>query len=148
MARPEDDPTPEPEPGTTNTGAGHEPDSHESPTPDRDVPAEDTGAPSGDREAPTDDAQPTPSRRRPDLDRIGKKVLLWAGVFVAVLTLYYVLASFLPRWWAQRIVDLVGGSSGLGMWWGDRKSTPSELQSRGHLVCRLLLDKNNFEMAI
>src|SRR5690625_5904219 len=24
---------------------------------------------------------------------------------------------------------------------GDRKSTPSELQSRGHLVCRLLLEK-------
>src|SRR2546422_8602886 len=37
---------------------------------------------------------------------------------------------------AEPQLDKLGGTA-----WVDRKSTPSELQSRLHLVCRLLLEK-------
>ncbi|QIS11063.1 permease [Nocardia arthritidis] len=39
--------------------------------------------------------------------------------FVAVLFVaYFILAAFIPRWWAQRVGDLVGKSFGKGIAWG------------------------------
>lgn len=57
-------------------------------------------------------------RRGPDWDRVGKRILIWLGVAIAVVALYFLLASFLPRWWAQRMGNLVDGSFALGVWWG------------------------------
>ncbi len=38
---------------------------------------------------------------------------------VAVLVIaYFVLSSFIPRWWAQRLANTVHGSFSSGIWWG------------------------------
>ncbi|WP_067518512.1 permease [Nocardia uniformis] len=40
-------------------------------------------------------------------------------ILAAVLWLTYViLAAFIPRWWAQRIAEMVGGGFGKGIWYG------------------------------
>lgn len=40
-------------------------------------------------------------------------------ILAAVLWLTYViLAAFIPRWWAQRIAEMVSGSFGKGIWYG------------------------------
>lgn len=70
---------------------------------------------------PTESAEPAaPAKKRwpPDWNKAGKRTLIWLGIGVAVVALYLILASFLPRWWAQRMGDLVGGSFALGVWWG------------------------------
>ncbi|MFD6393618.1 permease [Nocardia sp. NPDC060259] len=37
----------------------------------------------------------------------------------AVLVIaYFILSSFIPRWWAQRLASLVHGSFSQGIWWG------------------------------
>lgn len=75
-------------------------------------------------ERPTEPTAATPTegegkkRWPPDWNRLGKKALIWLGVAAALVALYFLLASFLPRWWAQRMGDLVGGSFALGVWWG------------------------------
>ncbi len=48
---------------------------------------------------------------------------MWAAVaVVALIALYFILAAFIPRWWAQRIGDQVDGSMaagiGLGLFYG------------------------------
>jgi MFS family permease len=48
---------------------------------------------------------------------------LWAAIaIVAIIVLYFILAAFIPRWWAQRIGDQVDGSMaagvGLGLFYG------------------------------
>ena len=48
---------------------------------------------------------------------------LWAAIaIVAIIALYFILAAFIPRWWAQRIGDQVNGSMaagvGLGLFYG------------------------------
>jgi MFS family permease len=65
-------------------------------------------------------ATPAPPERarRP----LGNRLLLIAGVVIAVIVAYFILAAFLPRWWAHRIGDQVDGSMltgvGLGIFYG------------------------------
>jgi MFS family permease len=51
-----------------------------------------------------------------------RRALLTAVGVVALVVLYFVLAAFIPRWWAQRIGDQVDGSMatgiGLGLFYG------------------------------
>lgn len=62
---------------------------------------------------------PDPRRGWPPTAR--RAALIAAGV-VALIVLYFVLAAFIPRWWAQRIGDQVDGSMaagvGLGLFYG------------------------------
>ncbi|GAB0103538.1 hypothetical protein JMUB6875_25110 [Nocardia sp. JMUB6875] len=45
--------------------------------------------------------------------------IIAAVIAVAVLWVtYLILASFLPRWWAQRIGEMVSGSFAKGIWYG------------------------------
>ncbi|GAB4086436.1 hypothetical protein GCM10028784_30660 [Myceligenerans cantabricum] len=46
------------------------------------------------------------------------RLLVAAGVLVAVWLVYQFLAAFLPRWWAQTIGNAVDGSFAAGAWWG------------------------------
>ncbi|GAA5059294.1 permease [Nocardia callitridis] len=40
------------------------------------------------------------------------------ALIVVLVVAYFILAAFLPRWWAQRIASLVGGSFAKGIGWG------------------------------
>lgn len=45
--------------------------------------------------------------------------IIGAVVVIAILTVvYFILAAFIPRWWAQRIAELVHGSFSKGIGWG------------------------------
>lgn len=46
-----------------------------------------------------------------------RAVAVAVGVIVVVIT-YLILASFIPRWWAQQIGRTVHGSFTQGTWWG------------------------------
>lgn len=51
-----------------------------------------------------------------------RKAILIGGGVVVLVALYFILAAFIPRWWAQRIGDQVDGSMaagvGLGLFYG------------------------------
>jgi MFS family permease len=58
------------------------------------------------------DAAPAPRAGWPRLLRRA----LWAAVAVAALIgLYFILAAFIPRWWAQRVGDQANGSMAAGI---------------------------------
>ncbi|MGO4614625.1 permease [Nocardia sp. 2YAB30] len=40
------------------------------------------------------------------------------AILAALVIAYFILAAFIPRWWAQRLADLVGGSFAKGIGWG------------------------------
>ncbi|MEV6339117.1 permease [Nocardia vinacea] len=45
--------------------------------------------------------------------------IIGALAVIAVLIIaYFILAAFIPRWWAQRIAELVSGSFSKGIGWG------------------------------
>ncbi|MGW4772764.1 permease [Nocardia sp. NPDC004278] len=65
----------------------------------------------------------TSSEVRPD----GQKSTLatWRTRIIAAVVVgavligtYFILAAFIPRWWAQRVADLVSGSFSKGIGWG------------------------------
>ncbi|MEV0343823.1 permease [Nocardia sp. NPDC050713] len=39
-------------------------------------------------------------------------------LFVALIVTYLILAAFIPRWWAQRLAEMVNGSFAKGIGWG------------------------------
>lgn len=47
------------------------------------------------------------------------KKAIWIGVLGVVLIIaYFILAAFLPRWWALRVGGLTAGNLGHGIMWG------------------------------
>ncbi|MFC4373081.1 permease [Nocardia halotolerans] len=46
-----------------------------------------------------------------------RAIMTLATAAVLVIA-YFILASFIPRWWAQRLAGLVHGSFTQGIWWG------------------------------
>ncbi|WP_433193330.1 permease [Nocardia sp. CA-107356] len=65
----------------------------------------------------------TPSEVRPDGQKstlaTWRTRIIGALAVIAVLVgVYFILAAFIPRWWAQRIAELVGGSFSKGIGWG------------------------------
>jgi uncharacterized membrane protein len=65
-----------------------------------------------DEAPPTEPGDPAARGGWPPLARR----TVWAAVaVVAVVVLYFILAAFIPRWWAQRIGDQVDGSMGAGI---------------------------------
>lgn len=68
-------------------------------------------------------AEETPTPR--DRESHGVEPPPWARRVVLVLVLvalaylaYLIAAEFFPRWWAQQIAELVGGSTATGVMWG------------------------------
>jgi len=53
---------------------------------------------------------------------LGRRLLLIGGVIVGIIVAYFIVASTVPRWWAQRVGDQVDGSMtagiGLGLFYG------------------------------
>lgn len=47
------------------------------------------------------------------------KRVIWVAALLAVLVIaYFILAAFLPRWWAQQAGEMASGSIGKGVAWG------------------------------
>lgn len=46
-----------------------------------------------------------------------RAIMALATVAVLVIA-YFILSSFIPRWWAQRLANTVHGSFSSGIWWG------------------------------
>ncbi|MGY4102680.1 permease [Nocardia sp. R16R-3T] len=65
----------------------------------------------------------TSSEARPDGQKstlaTWRTRIIGALAVIAVLIIaYFILAAFIPRWWAQRVADLVSGSFSKGIGWG------------------------------
>jgi hypothetical protein len=70
----------------------------------------------------SDESHPEARERRVGWPPLARRAV-WAVVaLVALIALYFILAAFIPRWWAQRIGDQVDGSMavgiGLGLFYG------------------------------
>ncbi|WP_372508151.1 permease [Nocardia amikacinitolerans] len=46
------------------------------------------------------------------------RIIGGVALFVAVVVTYLILAAFIPRWWAQRLAEMVNGSFAKGIGWG------------------------------
>ncbi|WP_425436999.1 permease [Nocardia amikacinitolerans] len=46
------------------------------------------------------------------------RIIGGAALFVAAVVTYLILAAFIPRWWAQRLAEMVNGSFAKGIGWG------------------------------
>ncbi|GGK68269.1 permease [Nocardia camponoti] len=46
------------------------------------------------------------------------RAIIGGVIAVCAVIAYFILASFIPRWWAQRLGSLVHGSFTAGVWWG------------------------------
>lgn len=75
-------------------------------------------------EKPSDNVEPSatgPSAYDPS--RVGtqkwvRRAVVGLLVIVAAVIIYKIAASFLPRWWAQRVGNQTGGGMGKGTMWG------------------------------
>ncbi|NGP08612.1 hypothetical protein G6038_24665 [Rhodococcus sp. 14C212] len=56
--------------------------------------------------------------QRSGLPPWAKKALWSVGALLALVVAYFVLAAFVPRWWAQRIAGLADAGFARGMAWG------------------------------
>lgn len=64
----------------------------------------------------SDTSTTTPAK--PGLPPWARKAI-WGAVILAVLiAAYFILAAFLPRWWAQSVGSLTSGSFSRGITWG------------------------------
>lgn len=68
----------------------------------------DANVPTGGRAVPA---------KKPLPPWVKKAITVVAAILVVVIA-YYVLAAFVPRWWAQRIAGLAGGGLVRGTLWG------------------------------
>ncbi|MGW6423714.1 permease [Nocardia sp. NPDC055053] len=46
------------------------------------------------------------------------RAIITVATAVVLVIAYVILASFIPRWWAQRLASIVHGSFTQGIWWG------------------------------
>ncbi|WP_159797104.1 hypothetical protein [Puerhibacterium puerhi] len=60
-------------------------------------------------------AEPAPAR---DWRAVARRAVLWFLVAAIVLVVFWLLARYLPGWWAGTVGDLVHGEFSLGAWWG------------------------------
>jgi hypothetical protein len=65
----------------------------------------------------------TDSKDRPTASKSGmpswfKRVILFASLGAVLVIVYFILAAFIPRWWAERVGELSGGRFARGITWG------------------------------
>jgi hypothetical protein len=65
----------------------------------------------------------TDSKDRPTASKSGmpswfKRVILFASLGAVLVIVYFILAAFIPRWWAERIGGLCDGRFAQGITWG------------------------------
>ena len=60
----------------------------------------------------------SPATAKPGMPPWAKKAIGIAVMAVVLVIAYFILAAFLPRWWAQRIASLANGSFSAGIAWG------------------------------
>ncbi|MDO3649153.1 permease [Nocardia mangyaensis] len=46
------------------------------------------------------------------------RAIITVATAVVLVIAYLILSSFIPRWWAQRLANMVHGSFTQGIWWG------------------------------
>ncbi|WP_235949089.1 permease [Nocardia terrae] len=59
-----------------------------------------------------------PERKRSTFVTWRNRIIAVVVAAVVLWLTYLILASFLPRWWAQRIGEMVSGSFAKGIWYG------------------------------
>ena len=59
-----------------------------------------------------------PTDSKPGRLRWLKRVIMFAILGAALISVYFILAAFLPRWWAQRIGELSDRGFARGITWG------------------------------
>ncbi|MFD0362367.1 permease [Nocardia sp. GCM10030253] len=59
-----------------------------------------------------------PDRQKSTLATWRTRILGGLAVLAVLVVAYFILAAFIPRWWAQRIAELVSGSFSKGIGWG------------------------------
>ncbi len=80
-------------------------------------------------EEASDQVEPSPQERSAngpaahDPGKLGtqrwvRQAVIGLVLIVAAVIIYKVAASFLPRWWAQRVADQAGGGMSRGIMWG------------------------------
>lgn len=75
-------------------------------------------------EESSDKVEPSPRNpsaydpRRTGTQKWVRRAVIGLVVIVAAVIIYKIAASFLPRWWAQRVADQSGGGMGKGTMWG------------------------------
>src|SRR5690625_6795638 len=87
------------------------------------------------------------------LTLLNKEMLLveMHSVKTVVVTIYLLISTFVFIYngqinWSYALVLSIG--SGIGGWIGRSEEHTSELQSRGHIVCRLLLEKKKRRLGV
>ncbi|WP_459963540.1 permease [Nocardia sp. IFM 10818] len=69
----------------------------------------------GSETVPSGDA---PGRSRSSFVTWRNRIIALVVLAVVVWVAYLILAAFIPRWWAQRIAEMVSGSFSKGIWYG------------------------------
>jgi uncharacterized membrane protein (DUF485 family) len=64
------------------------------------------------------DARTSSEIERPGMKPWLKKTITVVATLLVLVITYFVLAAFLPRWWAQRIAGLAEGGFSRGILWG------------------------------
>ncbi|WP_454199035.1 permease [Nocardia sp. Marseille-Q1738] len=59
-----------------------------------------------------------PGGRKPTATVWRTRIILGAAILALLALTYLVLSAFIPRWWAQRVGSMVGGSFAEGIGWG------------------------------
>ncbi|MEV6322112.1 permease [Nocardia sp. NPDC051787] len=59
-----------------------------------------------------------PGGRKPTATVWRTRIIVGAAILALFFLTYFVLAAFIPRWWAQRVGSMVGGSFAKGIGWG------------------------------
>ncbi|WP_067467568.1 permease [Nocardia amamiensis] len=59
-----------------------------------------------------------PGGRKPTAAVWRTRIIVGAAILALLASSYFLLAAFIPRWWAQRVGSMVGGSFAKGIGWG------------------------------
>lgn len=108
-------------------------------------------------------SQPAAPHRRPDW---GRRVLTGAIALVAAVLIALAASAVIPRWWAHRVGDQVGGSTLAGMllgviyglvftllpilvlWWTFRRRRPWKVWVAGVVVAAIVAAPNLMTLAV
>ncbi|RBO89386.1 permease [Nocardia puris] len=59
-----------------------------------------------------------PADRKPTATVWRNRIIGGLALVVVLVIAYFILAAFIPRWWAQRLAEMVNGSFSKGIGWG------------------------------
>lgn len=66
----------------------------------------------------TTDSKDQPRASKPPMPSWLRRVIFFASLGAVLVFMYFILAAFVPRWWAERMGELSNGSFARGITWG------------------------------